>query len=140
MSQQELDALFSSSPSGVIPNGEAHGTAIIAPGTKFSSEIAALINIFVWKGKTFDATHGTLRNEPPGGLNAIVAEVYKAPSWFDNWRPPSRFRRLHLSPTTSATRSGRSIRAHTLALCIGTRTVRFTLRFTFPAHDDPVQS
>jgi hypothetical protein len=85
MSQEELDSLFSSSPSGVIPDGEAHGTAIIAPGTKFSSEIASLINIFVWKGKTFDAAHGTLRNEIlPLGLNAIVAEVYKAPSWFDN--------------------------------------------------------
>ena len=85
MSQEQLDDLFSGSAAGEIPNGEAQGTAIIAPGTKYSSEIASLINIFVWQGKTFDAAHGTLRNRISAfGLNAIVAEVYKAPSWFDN--------------------------------------------------------
>ena len=85
MSQKELDDLFSSSPAGDIPNGEAEGTAIIASGTPFSPEIAALINIFTWKGKTFDAAHGTLTNRILAfGLNAIVAEVYKAASWFDN--------------------------------------------------------
>jgi len=85
MSGEELDTLFTNSPSGDIPNGEAQGTAIIAPGTKYSAEIAAIINVFVWQGKTFDAAHGTLRNRIlPFGLNAIVAEVYKAPSWFDN--------------------------------------------------------
>jgi hypothetical protein len=85
MSQKELDDLFTSSPAGDIPNGEAEGTAIIAPDTTFSQEIAALINIFGWKGKTFDAAHGTLTNRILAfGLNAIVAQVYKAPSWFDN--------------------------------------------------------
>ena len=39
----------------------------------------------MWQGKTFDAAHGTLRNRILAfGLNAIVAEVYKSPSWFDN--------------------------------------------------------
>ena len=56
MSQEALDNLFSDSPSGDIPNGEAQGTAIIAPGTKYTSEIASLINIFGWQGKTFGAT------------------------------------------------------------------------------------
>lgn len=85
MSQKQLDDLFSSSPAGDIPNGEAQGTAIIAPGTAFSAEIASLINIFGWQGKTFDAAHGTLRNRILAfGLNAIVAQVYKAPSWFDS--------------------------------------------------------
>ena len=85
MSQKDLDDLFSSSPSGDIPNGEAEGTAIIAPDTVFSPEIASLINIFTWKGKTFDAAHGTLRNRILAfGLDAIVAEVYKSASWFDN--------------------------------------------------------
>ena len=85
MSQQVLDNLFSDSPSGDIPNGEAQGTAVIAPGTSFSQEIAALISIFGWQGKTFDAPHGTLRNRIlPFGLNAIVAEVYKGQSWFDD--------------------------------------------------------
>jgi hypothetical protein len=85
MSAQELDDLFSSSLAGDIPNGEAQGTAIIAPGTIFSNEIASLINIFTWQGKTFDAAHGTLRNRILAfGLNAIVAQVYKTESWFDN--------------------------------------------------------
>jgi len=85
MSEKDLDNLFSSSPSGDIPNGVAEGTAIIAPGTAFTAEVASLINIFGWQGKTFDAEHGTLTNRILAfGLNAIVAEVYKAPSWFDN--------------------------------------------------------
>jgi hypothetical protein len=85
MSQAQLDDLFTTSPAGDIPNGQAEGTAIIASGTVFSPEIAALINIFTWKGKTFDAAHGTLTNRILAiGLNAIVAEVYKASSWFDN--------------------------------------------------------
>ena len=85
LSQKDLDALFSGSPAGDIPNGEAEGTAIIAPGTVFSMEIASLINIFAWQGKTFDAAHGTLTNRiSTFGVNAIVAQVYKAASWFDN--------------------------------------------------------
>ena len=83
-SQAELDALFSAHEAGPIPDGEAEGTAIIAPGTEFSPAIAALINIFAWKGKAFDAKAGTLHNEIlPFGLKAIVAEVYKDPSWLD---------------------------------------------------------
>ena len=84
MSQAELDALFSAHDAGPIPDGEAEGTAIIAPGTVFSPEIAAVINIFAWKGKVFDAAAGFLRNEIlPFELKAIVARVYKAPSWLD---------------------------------------------------------
>jgi len=84
MSQQQLDDLFGNSPAGDIPNGEANGTAIIAPGTAFSAEIAEIINLFGWKGKTFDAAHGTLTNRIlPFGLNAIVAQVYQGQSWFD---------------------------------------------------------
>jgi hypothetical protein len=84
MSQADLDALFSASESGPIPNGESDGTAIIAPGTVFSPEIAALINIFAWKGKVFDAAAGVLRNRIlPFGLNAIIAKVYKDASWLD---------------------------------------------------------
>ena len=46
MSQQQLDDLFTASPPGDIPNGEAKGTAIIAPGSKFSDEIAAFVSGF----------------------------------------------------------------------------------------------
>jgi hypothetical protein len=84
MNQQQLDDLFGSSPAGDIPSGEAQGTAIIATGTVFSAEIAELISLFGWKGKTFDAVHGTLRNRISAfGIDAIVAEVYKGNSWFD---------------------------------------------------------
>jgi hypothetical protein len=84
MSQVELDELFTSSTSGEIPDGEAQGTAIIAPGTSFSDEIAAFINLFAWQGKNFDAKRGRLTNRIlPFGFNAIIAKVYKAPSWLD---------------------------------------------------------
>jgi hypothetical protein len=84
MSQKDLDDLFSASQPGDIPNGEANGTAIIAPGTTYSQEIATFINHFAWQGKTFDASKGILRNRIlPFGLNAIIAKVYKGESWFD---------------------------------------------------------
>jgi hypothetical protein len=84
MSQEQLDALFSASPAGEIPNGEAEGTAIVAPGTAYSPTIARFINNFAWQGKVFDAEKGVLRNKIlPLGLNAIIAKVYKAESWLD---------------------------------------------------------
>jgi hypothetical protein len=84
MSQAELDALFTRSEVGPIPNGQAEGTAIISPGTPFSPEIARFISLFVWQGKVFDAKAGLLRNRIGAfGLNAIIAKVYKAPSWLD---------------------------------------------------------
>jgi hypothetical protein len=84
MSQVELDGLFSAHEAGPIPDGEAKGTAIIAPGTSFSDEIAAIISLFAWQGKVFDAKHGFLRNHIlPFGVKAIVAKVYKDASWLD---------------------------------------------------------
>jgi hypothetical protein len=84
MTQADLDALFAASPSGPIPQGEANGTAIVAPGTAFSPNIASFISYFAWQGKVFDAASGTLKNRiGPFGLNAIIARVYKDPSWFD---------------------------------------------------------
>jgi hypothetical protein len=84
MSQAELDALFSKSSPGEIPDGEADGTAIVAPGTKFSPTIARFVSHFAWQGKVFDAKKGVLKNRIlPFGLNAIIAKVYKGPSWLD---------------------------------------------------------
>lgn len=84
LSQHELDALFTSSPAGDMPNGEATGTAIVAPGTTYSPTIAQFINTFAWQGKVFDAEKGVLRNKIlPFGLNAIIAKVYKGESWLD---------------------------------------------------------
>jgi hypothetical protein len=84
MSQRQLDDLFSSSPPGDIPDGEANGTALVAPGTTYTKEIADFIGYFAWQGKVFDASKGLLKNRIlPFGLNAIIAKVYKGPSWLD---------------------------------------------------------
>ncbi len=84
MSQQQLDELFTAQEAGPIPDGEARGTAIIAPGTSFSGDIAKMINLFAWQGKVFDAGAGVLRNHILIiGMKAIIAKVYKGPSWLD---------------------------------------------------------
>lgn len=84
MTQPQLDDLFRASPAGDIPNGSAAGTAIIAPGTKYSTTIAQVINHFGWQGKVFDASKGVLKNKILAfGLEAILAKVYKGPSWLD---------------------------------------------------------
>ncbi len=84
MTQQQLDDLFRAAPAGDIPNGPADGTAIIAPDTRFSEPIAKMINLFGWQGKVFDAQKGLLKNRILAfGIEAIVARVYKAPSWLD---------------------------------------------------------
>jgi hypothetical protein len=84
MSQEQLDELFTNSAPGDIPNGEAQGTAIIAPGTTYSADIAHFINHFAWQGKNFDAQKGVLTNRLlPFGVNAILAKIYKGPSWLD---------------------------------------------------------
>lgn len=84
MSQTQLDDLFTNSPPGDIPNGPAKGTAIIAPGTTYTEEIAEFINHFAWQGKTFDAKKGALKNRITAfGLDAIIAKVYKDASWMD---------------------------------------------------------
>ena len=58
MSQAQLDDLFTQSPVGEIPSGEAKGTAIIAPGTTYTHDIANFINHFAWQGKVFDPSKG----------------------------------------------------------------------------------
>jgi hypothetical protein len=85
MSQQQLDQLFSAHDAGPIPDGEARGTAIVAPGTQMSEPIAAAIKLLVWQGKVFDAKAGLLRNHILAlGLKAIIAKVYKGPSLLDD--------------------------------------------------------
>ena len=84
MSQTELDDLFRASPAGDIPDGQGNGTAIIAPGTKYTGSIAEVINHFGWQGKVFDAKKGVLKNRILGfGFEAVVAKVYKGDSWLD---------------------------------------------------------
>jgi hypothetical protein len=84
MSTPELDDLFKRLETGPIPDGSANGTAIIAPGSSYSDEIAAIVRFLVWQGKVFNAKRGVLTNKvSPLGVKAIVATVYKDPSWLD---------------------------------------------------------
>jgi hypothetical protein len=83
-STAELDQLFLSSPPGLIPNGEAAGTAIVDPGTPQSPEIANFITTFGWKGKVFDAANGTLVNRlGVTGTEGILAKVSVGKSLID---------------------------------------------------------
>lgn len=84
MSQSDIDSLFRQAQAGPVPDGPSRGTAIIAPGTPCTADLAQCINLFVWQGKVFDAAHGRLINRiGVFGVNAVIADVYKAPSWFD---------------------------------------------------------
>lgn len=89
MTKDDLDALFSKSPAGEIPEGDTDGTAIIASGTVFSSAIAKFVSHFAWQGKVFkrdrlDPSRSTLRNKLTLlGFEAIVAQVYKDKSLYD---------------------------------------------------------
>ena len=51
MSQTQLDDLLTESPVGEIPKGEAKGTAIVAPGTTYTQDIANFINHFACREK-----------------------------------------------------------------------------------------
>ena len=84
MSQADLDRLFTESPPGPIPDGEAEGTAIVDPGSARAPEFAKLINHFAWQGKIFDAKNKTLVNHiGPFGMKAILAEVSIGKSLID---------------------------------------------------------
>jgi hypothetical protein len=84
MSQAQLDDLFRHSPLGDVPDGDALGTAIVAPGTEIERPILWLARWLAWQGKVFDRTRGELVNKvSPVGLHLIKARVYIAPSWFD---------------------------------------------------------
>jgi hypothetical protein len=85
MSVDQLDDLFRNSPAGEIPRGKTDGTAIVAPGTKISDDIAWFVNHFTWKGKVFDPEKGELINRiGPMEHKLIVAKVFKGKSWFDD--------------------------------------------------------
>jgi len=84
MSQQQLDELFRRSDAGAIPDGDAAGAAIIAPGTPLEGPLAKFVHWFAWQGKVFDAKDGMLRNKIlPVGIHAIIASVRSDKSWFD---------------------------------------------------------
>ena len=84
MSQAELDDLFRRSKMGEIPDGDAIGTAIVAPGTSVEGPVMWFARWLAWQGKVFSRARGDLLNKVgPLGLHLIKARVYIAPSWFD---------------------------------------------------------
>ena len=83
--EEQLDDLFRRRRERArFPTARRRARRSIAPGTAFSDDLAQVVNLFAWQGKTFDAQHGVLRNRITAfGLNAIVAEVYHGQSLFD---------------------------------------------------------
>ena len=85
MSQEELDDVFRRSPMGEIPDGDALGPAIVAPGTELEVPTLILTRWLAWQGKVFYRAQGYLVNKVgPLSLHLIKARVYVAPSWFDD--------------------------------------------------------
>ena len=85
MSQGGLDDLFRTSPMGEIPDGDATGTAIVAPGTDLEGPILWFARWLAWQGKVFYRPQGYLVNKVgPLGFHLVKARVYVAASWFDN--------------------------------------------------------
>jgi hypothetical protein len=85
MSQADLDDLFRRAPTGELPDGDAGGTVIAAPGTEFGGGVMWLARWLAWRGKVFYRSRGTLVNKVSVlNLHLFKARVYVAPSWFDN--------------------------------------------------------
>jgi hypothetical protein len=133
MSQTALDDLFRTSPMGAIPDGDAQGTAIVAPGTDIEVPILLLTRWLAWQGKVFYRPQGYLFNKVgPLGLHLVKARVYVAPSWFDS-RPAII---LDYSRTSLIAHEVRDeIREVSPGLFLGivyyrtARTINFTLQF-----------
>jgi hypothetical protein len=87
MSQAALDDAFRRGPMGELPDGDAIGTAIAAPGTDLELPILILTRWLAWQGKVFYRPQGYLYNKVgPLGFHLVKARVYVAPSWFDSQR------------------------------------------------------
>jgi hypothetical protein len=84
MREQELEDLFRANAAGEIPNGDADGIVVIAPGTDISRIASFLIRLIAWRGKVFNGQKGDLRNKVgPFAWKLVRAKVYKDASWFD---------------------------------------------------------
>lgn len=85
MSQTELDDAFRRGPMGDLPDGDASGTVIVAPGTEIEGPAQWFARWLAWQGKVVYRSKGYLLNKVgPLGLHLVKAQVYVAPSWFDN--------------------------------------------------------
>src|SRR5262245_17933511 len=79
MSQAGLDDLFRTSPMGEIPDGDATGTAVVAPGTDLELPVLWFARWLAWQGKVFYRPQGYLVNKVgPLGFHLVKARVYVA--------------------------------------------------------------
>ncbi len=84
LGKDELDELFRRSPVGELPDGDADGIVLVAPGTDVSTIASKTIHLVAWRGKVFRRQYGDLKNKIlPLGVKAVRAKVYKESSWFD---------------------------------------------------------
>ena len=83
-SQAELDALFSSKEAGPIPERPGRRHRHRRAGHQFQRRDRQVGQRLRLAGQGVRRQGRTLRNRIlPFGLNAIIAKVYKAPSWLD---------------------------------------------------------
>ena len=86
-SRSELEALFSASEAGPIPEGNSEGDAIALAGSFWDRLIARFVHDLVWQGKVFsrnsDGATTLLNKIGPDGVRAVLAQVYYTESWFD---------------------------------------------------------
>lgn len=80
----QLDALFQGSPAGPIPQGNAAGTIVFAPGSPIAIPAARVLGAIFWRGKVFRPASHDLKNKiSPLSIPAIRAEVDHGASWLD---------------------------------------------------------
>jgi hypothetical protein len=76
--------MFHAAKAGEIPVGRTEGRAHLVPGTLENESLSRLIQLFAWRGKTFDLDGTMLSNRiTVFDLNGIRAKVYRGPSWLD---------------------------------------------------------
>ena len=82
MSQSELDQIYRNSDRGEIPDGNARGMAIIAPGSPLTEGMASMVEMLAWQGKVFHREQGYLLNKVTAfGWEWVDAKVYVGNSW-----------------------------------------------------------
>jgi hypothetical protein len=84
MNRRQLDEVFKNGNASPIPSGDATGTVLLFPGTRWDGMFAAATRLLGWQGKIFDGSHSRVVNKvTPFGLHGVAADVYTGPSWLD---------------------------------------------------------
>ncbi len=81
LNQEKLNALYTESSAGEIPDGVTNGQAMFFPNSFFNAPMASIAHVF-WQGKIFDKKNGALLNRVLG-MRVINAKLYMGESWMD---------------------------------------------------------